>query len=176
MEAKYYQALSKKLGWNDMLIQIAVPAIDKIVTNQLGHINDCTGDVLAPEVAVDALLLESWSPAEIFSLLVSPDYLEWTKDKDWFKKVKPFFDFIANKCNDYQEAIKKARELKSGLECCALEQWDLCDILSFWGVAELPHWAEVYVEDYISQYEAYLEEQRMNELYAPSDDEPWWNK
>lgn len=84
MEANLYQALSKKLGWDNMLVRISCPAIDRIVTNAVSHIADCTGDVLCADSVADWLLQDSWSSDEIFSLLVSPDYQEWQKEKDLF--------------------------------------------------------------------------------------------
>lgn len=105
MEANLYQALSKKLGWDDMLIQIACPAIDRIITNHLGHINDATGDVLSPEDSAAALLRDSWTPDDIFSLLVSPDYQEWMKEKDLFTSLRFEIEEWMRRGNSYQEAI-----------------------------------------------------------------------
>lgn len=51
-----------------MLAKIAMPAIDKIVTNYLAAINERTGDVLTPEEAVPALL-EYYTADDIFGLL-----------------------------------------------------------------------------------------------------------
>jgi len=64
----FHLAISNKLGWGDMLARIAVPAIDKIVTNYLAAINERTGDVLTPEEAVPALL-EYYTADDIFGLL-----------------------------------------------------------------------------------------------------------
>lgn len=64
----FHLAISNKLGWGDMLAKIAMPAIDKIVTNYLAAINERTGDVLTPEEAVPALL-EYYTADDIFGLL-----------------------------------------------------------------------------------------------------------
>lgn len=84
----FHTALSKKLGWDAMLAKVALPAIDRIITNYLSHINDYTGDVLSPEDAATELLQDPWAPDEIFSLLVSPDYQEWNKEKDLFISLR----------------------------------------------------------------------------------------
>jgi hypothetical protein len=105
MEAKLYQALSKKLGWDDMLIQVAIPAIDKIVTNAISHIADCTGDVLCADSVADALLQDSWTPDDIFSLLVSPDYQEWQKEKDLFTSLRFEIETFMRRDMSHIEAI-----------------------------------------------------------------------
>ena len=105
MEANLYQALSKKLGWDDMLIQIACPAIDRIVTNAISHIADCTGDVLCADSVADSLLQDSWTPDDIFSLLVSPDYQEWQKEKDLFTSLRFEIEEWMRCGSSYQEAI-----------------------------------------------------------------------
>ena len=105
MEAKLYQALSKKLGWDDMLIQVAIPAIDKIVTNAISHIADCTGDVLCADSVADSLLQDSWTPDDIFSLLVSPDYQEWQKKKDLFTSLRFEIETFMRRGMSHIEAI-----------------------------------------------------------------------
>ena len=59
-----------------------MPTIDIIINNHKCHINDCTGDVLDDKVVAESLLLDSWSPDDVFSLLVSPDYSIWERDKE----------------------------------------------------------------------------------------------
>lgn len=101
----FHTALSKKLGWDAMLAKVALPAIDRIITNHLSHINDCTGDVLSPEDSVTALLRDSWTPDDIFSLLVSPDYQEWMKEKDLFTSLRFEIEEWMRRGSSYQEAI-----------------------------------------------------------------------
>ena len=64
----YHLAISNKLGWGDMLAEIALPAINMIISNFLGMINDRTGDVLSPEEVTPALL-ENYTADDIFGLL-----------------------------------------------------------------------------------------------------------
>lgn len=79
----YHLAISNKLGWGDMLAEIALPAINKIITNFLGMINERTGDVLSPEDVVPALL-ENYTADDIFGLLGDdgdPNYLGSENEK-----------------------------------------------------------------------------------------------
>lgn len=101
----FHTALSKKLGWDAMLAKVALPAIDRIINNQISHINDCTGDVLAPETVADSLLQDSWTPDDIFSLLVSPDYLDWCNEKALFTSLRFEIEEWMRRGNSYQEAI-----------------------------------------------------------------------
>lgn len=56
-----------------MQVSVAIPAIDKIVTNYINLIADCTGDVIDPEDAVAVLI--GWESSDaIFDLLVEDDY------------------------------------------------------------------------------------------------------
>ena len=80
----FHLAISNKLGWGDMLAEIALPSIDRIISNHAGHIFDCTGDVIDSENVAASLLQDSWSADEVFGLLVSPDYLTWENEKDLF--------------------------------------------------------------------------------------------
>lgn len=67
-----YCSLASRLGWSSMQVSVAIPAIDKIVTNYINLIADCTGDVIDPEDAVAALI--EWNSDAIFDLLVEGDY------------------------------------------------------------------------------------------------------
>lgn len=67
-----YCALASRLGWGDMQVDIAVPAIVRIITNYINLIADCTGDVLTPEDAVAVLI--TWKSDSIFDLLVEDNY------------------------------------------------------------------------------------------------------
>ena len=62
-------AISKKLGWGDMLAKIALPAIDCIISHFLGLISDATGDVLPIDAAEVLVTSPAWTPDEIFGLL-----------------------------------------------------------------------------------------------------------
>lgn len=64
----FHLAISEKLGWGDMSAEIAMPAINRIITNYLSMINERTGDVISPEDAVPALL-ENYTADQIFGLL-----------------------------------------------------------------------------------------------------------
>lgn len=61
-------AISDKLGWGDMLAEIALPAIDTIVSHYIGLISDATGDVLRPDHAAE-FLINHWNSDSIFGLL-----------------------------------------------------------------------------------------------------------
>lgn len=105
----YHLAISKKLGWSDMFADIALPTVDRIINNHIGHINDCTGDVVDAEYAAASLLQNSWTPDDIFGLLVSPDYETWMNEKDLFVSyrseiemlMRSGFDFVSS--NVYKE-------------------------------------------------------------------------
>lgn len=101
----FHTALSKKLGWDAMPAKVALPAIDRVITNYLSHINDCTGDVLSPEEAATALLRDYWIPDEIFSLLVSPDYQEWKKEKALFASLRFEIEEWMRRGNSYEQSI-----------------------------------------------------------------------
>ena len=101
----FHTALSKKLGWDAMLAKVALPAIDRIITNYCGHINDCTGDVLNINDAGPILLQDSWTPDDIFSLLVSPDYLDWCNEKALFTSLRFEIEEWMRKGYSYQESI-----------------------------------------------------------------------
>ena len=101
----FHLALSKKLGWDDMLAKVALPAIDRIITNQISHINDCTGDVLSPDSVAEVLLQDSWTPDDIFSLLVSPDYQTWEQEKDLFASLRFEIEEWMRRGNSYEHSI-----------------------------------------------------------------------
>lgn len=67
-----YCALASRLGWGSMQVSVAIPAIDKIVTNYINLVADCTGDIIDPEDAVAILL--RWKSDSIFDLLVEDDF------------------------------------------------------------------------------------------------------
>lgn len=103
--SSFHLAIREKLGWSDMLAEIALPAIDRIITNHASHINDCTGDVLDADTVAASLLQDSWTPDDIFSLLVSPDYQEWQKEKDLFTSLRFEIEMFMRRGMSHIEAI-----------------------------------------------------------------------
>lgn len=61
-------AISDKLGWGDILAEIALPAIDTIVSHYIGLVFDAIGDILRPEYAA-GFLAKHWHADDIFGLL-----------------------------------------------------------------------------------------------------------
>lgn len=174
--ASYHKSLAKHLGWEDMFSRIAINAIDTIVFNHMSIAQERHGEEMTPEMSTAWLL--GLTPKQVFGFLGDtgdPNYLG-SPAEERFIELKPFFEYTSKSAKTCGEAIKQAEGLRTALEYYALESMDMSDVLYFWKCDELPHWAEVYVEDYIAKYDAYLEEQKMKELYAPSDDEPWWNR
>ena len=88
-----------------MLIQIAIPAIDCIITNHSSHICDCTGDVLDDEDVAESLLQDSWTPDDLFGMLVSPDYQTWERDKDFFTSLRFEIESFMRSGDSYDIAI-----------------------------------------------------------------------
>lgn len=68
-----YCALASRLGWGDMQADVAMPAIQRMVRNQICLMADCTGDQLSEEQAVEAML--SWKDSnKIFDCLVEDSF------------------------------------------------------------------------------------------------------
>lgn len=65
----YHAELSNKLGWNDMLAHVAIPAIDCILSNFIGNIAEVTGDVLDVNMCAK-VLIDKWESDNIFALLI----------------------------------------------------------------------------------------------------------
>lgn len=61
-------AISNKLGWGDILAEIALPAINTIVSHYIGLVSDATGDILRPDLAAE-FLVNHWDSNSIFGLL-----------------------------------------------------------------------------------------------------------
>lgn len=76
-----YLQLSDTLGWGSMRIDVALPALHRIVSHYIGIIFDTTGDIIAPENAVSALI-EHWRPDYIFALLVVDDVFKMGTEKE----------------------------------------------------------------------------------------------
>ncbi len=72
LSSSSYCALASRLGWGAMQVSVAIPALNKIVTNYINLVADCTGDVLDPEDAVAILI--GWESDSIFDLLVEDDF------------------------------------------------------------------------------------------------------
>lgn len=87
-----------------MQVSVAIPAIDKIVTNYINLIADCTGDAIDPEDAVSVLI--GWNSDAIFDLLVENDYTtfgishlhELRREIEWLMKERKY---------QFVEAIKE---------------------------------------------------------------------
>lgn len=153
-----HEAIINHLGWKNMAAHVALPAANQIIGNYITALSDRDQNHYEPEEVIG--WLASLSPNDVFGFLGlndDPNYVGSPQEKR-FIELKPFFEFIANKSKDYHECINNAMSLRSGLEGYAVEQWDLCDILPFWGVDELPRWAEVYIEDYVAKFDAWCEE------------------
>jgi hypothetical protein len=76
-----YCALASRLGWGAMQVDIAVPAIDKIVSHFMWLENERHGATITPEEAV-AILLENWKADQIFGLLGCTDDPNYLGSKD----------------------------------------------------------------------------------------------
>lgn len=106
-------AISEKLGWGDMLAEIALPAIDRIISRFLGKIAETTGDVLPMYAAEVLVIYPKWTPDIIFGLLC-PDELSSVRCVPGFDPHFPYEMFIGLRGEiesymrngyNYQEAI-----------------------------------------------------------------------
>lgn len=99
----YHLAISNKLGWDAMDVEIAIPAIDRILSNFLWLISERHGADATPEEAA-AILLENYTADDIFGLLGctdDPNYLGSKDEHDFINlrgEIESFmfagFDFI----------------------------------------------------------------------------------
>lgn len=93
MRLSNYSSLASRLGWENMQAEVAIPALNKIVTNYINLIADCTGDVIDPDDAVAVLI--SWNPDSVFDLLVEDDFTtfgtshlhELREDIEWGMRI-----------------------------------------------------------------------------------------
>lgn len=108
-------AISDKLGWGDMLAEIALPAIDRIISRFLGNIAEATGDVLPMDAAEVLVIYPKWTPDDIFGLLC-PDELSSVRCTPDFDPHFPYEMFIdlrgeieeyMRRGMDYQTAINE---------------------------------------------------------------------
>lgn len=158
--APYHQALAHKLGWSDMLSHVAINAIDTIVSNHMEIAEDRHGEEMTPEISTAWLM--GLTPKQVFGFLgynQDPNYLGSPQEQR-FIELKPFFDDAAKQAHTCKDAIAMAENHRTALEYYALGAIDMCDVLFFWHCDKLPHWAEVYIEDYVEAYEEYLKEKR----------------
>lgn len=86
-------AINDKLGWGDMLAEIALPAIDRIISRFLSNIAEATGDVLPMEAAEALVVYPKWTPDDIFGLLC-PDELSSVRCVPGFDPHFPYEMFI----------------------------------------------------------------------------------
>lgn len=99
-----YCALASRLGWGAMQVSVAIPAIDKIVTNYINLVADCTGDVLDPEDAVAVLI--GWESDSIFDLLVEDDFT--TFGTSHLHELRGEIEWLMKECEcQFVEAIKE---------------------------------------------------------------------
>ena len=104
----YHLAISNKLGWSDMLAEIAIPAIDRILSNLLWLISERTGDVLTVEDAA-SVLLENYTADDIFGLLGCTDDPNYpgSKDENDFINLRGEIESFMFAGFDFVDAIKE---------------------------------------------------------------------
>ena len=101
-------AISKKLGWGDMLAKIAIPAIDTIVSHYIGLESDVTGCIITPQDASDSLTA-NWPDDDIFGLL-------WLNDIK-YQGSPELAQFISLR-NEIEEYMRKGIDYKT-----AISEW-----------------------------------------------------
>lgn len=96
--------MSIHLGWSDILSQVAMPAIEKIVANHSWMCSEATNDELTEDQAVDDLL--HWEPDYVFGLLGSDDF-RWlgSEDEALFISLRGEIEDEMRSGSSYQEAI-----------------------------------------------------------------------
>lgn len=99
----FHLAISNKLGWGDMLAEIALPAIDRMITNYIGHFSDATGDILSVEDA--GSVMSGFESDDLFSLIASPYYPEWEQMRDDLINLRGEIEEYMRRGYDYQTAI-----------------------------------------------------------------------
>ena len=67
------QAISSMLGWDDMLVSIAVPAIERMLDNLHENVAEATGDDLSEEDLLGTIK-EFYEPDDVFGLLIETLY------------------------------------------------------------------------------------------------------
>lgn len=103
----YYMALIKKLGWEDMLLHISLPAIDKMHENFNHCMYEATLETFSLEEFVACVL--SWTnhtSDEIFKYLyVDEIFKEDTEDCYLFVSLRGEIEEYMRRGCSYQEAI-----------------------------------------------------------------------
>ena len=100
-------AISDKLGWGDMLAEIALPAIDTIVSHFIGLISDATGDILRPDHAAEYLINHGDSDF-IFGLLWLNELgYEDSPELAQFFSLRGEIEDCMRRGMDYQTAINE---------------------------------------------------------------------
>lgn len=96
-------AISNKLGWGGMLAEIALPAIDRMITNYIGHVSDATGDILSVEDA--GSVMSGFESDDLFSLIASPYYPEWEYMRNDFIRLRSAIEADMRMGFSYKTAI-----------------------------------------------------------------------
>ena len=100
-------AISKKLGWGDMLAEIALPAINHMASSLIHIITIETGNLISNERALESVS-KDYTPDECFGLLAPIDFI--TKStlnemvNDFISLRGEIEDYMRRGYN-YQEAI-----------------------------------------------------------------------
>jgi hypothetical protein len=103
----YYMAIIKKLGWEDMLLRISLPAIDKMHENFNYCMCEATLETFSLEEFVACVL--SWinhTSDEIFKYLyVDEIFKEDTEDCHMFVSLRGEIEEYMRRGYSYQESI-----------------------------------------------------------------------
>ena len=102
---KFHLQLIDKLGWGDMLAEIAIPAIDSILSNYIGNIAEATGDVLDSELAASCLI-DKWDGDHIFGLLAATSSRFYgSEDEKLFISLRNEIEYLMRNDEPHELAI-----------------------------------------------------------------------
>ena len=104
-ELRAITLIVKKLGWNDMPATVAIPAIQRMINNDIAVGADCCGVV---EDREDSLLsIATWSSDVIWMKLFISDYHSLHDEalEHWATTYRPLFESIMKKGFSFEEAI-----------------------------------------------------------------------